>query len=168
MTHAPVTTSGLTLRADTAAELMHENPVSIRDNATVREAVTLLTEKGFSAAPVIDEAGHPVGVLSRSDILIHDREKVDYVEASPEYFSKERLVTSDGESLKRGFRVENVDKTLVCDIMTPAIFSVLPTTSAAKVVEQLLALNVHRLFVVEASGVLVGVISTSDVLAKLQ
>ena len=101
-------------------------------------------------------------------VFIHDREKVDYVEASPEYFSKERLVTSDGESLKRGFRVENVDKTLVCDIMTPAIFSVLPTTSAAKVVEQLLALNVHRLFVVEASGVLVGVISTSDVLAKLQ
>jgi CBS domain-containing protein len=158
----------LTLHAETAGDLMRANPVSIGDDATVREAVTLLTEKGFSAAPVIDEAGHPVGVLSRSDILVHDREKVDYVQDAPDYYSRERLVTAKGESLKRGFQVENVDTTLVRDIMTPAIFSVQPTTSARKVVEQMLALNVHRLFVVDPSGVLVGVISTSDVLKKLQ
>jgi CBS domain-containing protein len=158
----------MTLCAETAADLMNPDPVSIRDNATVREAIALLTDKGFSAAPVIDEAGHPVGVLSRSDILVHDRERVEYVGAAPEFYYAERLSTAKGESLARGFQVENVDKTLVRDIMTPAVFSVTPTTPANRVVAQLLALNVHRLFVVEPSGVLVGVISTSDVLAKLQ
>src|SRR5262249_21708562 len=58
----------LTLTAETAADLMTPNPVSIRDVATVREAVALLTDKGFSAAPVIDQAGRPIGVLSRADI----------------------------------------------------------------------------------------------------
>jgi CBS domain-containing protein len=31
----------------------------------------LFTEKGITAAPVIDDSGHPIGVISRSDLLIH-------------------------------------------------------------------------------------------------
>lgn len=159
----------MTLCAETAADLMKSDPVSIREAASVREAIALLTDKGFSAAPVIDEGGRPVGVLSRSDILVHDRERVEYVPPeTPEFYHHETLETSGGESLKRGFQVENVDKTLVRDIMTPAIFSVAPETPASSVVAQLLALNIHRLFVVDPSGVLVGVISTSNVLSKLE
>jgi len=52
--------------------------------------------------------------------------------------------------------------------MTPAVFSVGPDTPAAKVVHDLLSLNVHRLFVVDENGVLVGVISTIDVLRHLR
>lgn len=165
-----VTVSGtMTLSASTAAELMRPNPVSIREDATVHEAVALLTDKGFSAAPVIDDAGHPIGVLSRSDILVHQREKVDYLAPGPDYYRREELTTGKGERLDdREFQVENVDRTLVRDIMTPAVFSVIPETPASKVVAQLLALNVHRLFVVDGTGVLVGVISTTDVLKKLQ
>jgi len=62
----------LTLHAETAAELMTCNPVSLRAQATVAEARELFNVKGISAAPVIDEAGRPVGVLSHSDIIIHD------------------------------------------------------------------------------------------------
>src|SRR5438876_12353514 len=67
-----VPTLGLT--AETAAELMTSNPVSLRDTATLAEAIALLTDKGLSAAPVIDAAGHPIGVLSRRDTLAPDRE----------------------------------------------------------------------------------------------
>src|SRR5437868_3767311 len=64
----------LVLEAGTAADLMTPNPVSIRDTATLAEAVSLLTDKGISGAPVIDDAGRPVGVLSRADIVAHDRQ----------------------------------------------------------------------------------------------
>src|SRR5262245_16741872 len=68
---APEKTSApLMLWAATAADLMTPNPLSISENATLREVVTFLTEKGFSAAPVIDEAGRPVGVVSQADIVI--------------------------------------------------------------------------------------------------
>src|SRR3984893_13336952 len=70
--------SRLTLNAETASDLMTPDPVSIRDVATVREAIALLTDRGFSAAPVIDQTGRPVRVLSRSDTLVHDREKIDH------------------------------------------------------------------------------------------
>jgi CBS domain-containing protein len=135
--------SRLRLDAVRAADLMTANPMSIRAEATVPEAVAVLTERGFSAAPVIDESGRPIGVVSRADILVHERER-----------------------LRAGARPP-LDGTLVRDIMTPAVFSVTPHTSAEQVVEQLLTLNVHQLYVVDEDQFLIGVISAHDVLRRL-
>jgi CBS domain-containing protein len=157
----------LTLDANTAAALMTPDPLSIRADATVREAVTFLTDKGFSAAPVIDKAGRPVGVMSRADIIVYDREKVEYLEPVPEYYEKGALTAPTGEPLGNGFQVERADSVQVRDIMTPIVFSVSPETPARNVVENMLALKVHRLFVVAKDGTLIGVISALDVLKHL-
>ena len=132
------TSAGLILPADPAFHFMTPNPVSIRGVASVLEATSLLTDKGLSAVPVIDAAGRAVGVLSKTDVLVHDRQP----------------------------RTSN--STLVRDLMTPAVFSVLPDTPADKVVEQMLALNVHRLFVADGTGVLIGVITALDLLRHLR
>src|SRR5437868_6336191 len=104
----------LTLSADTAADLMMPNPVSIRGNATLREAVVLLTDKGFSAAPVVDHAGRPIGVVSRSDVLAHDREMVECSRQVPD--------SSDQAEPVVGPAVTHEDPTRAADIMTPAVF----------------------------------------------
>jgi CBS domain-containing protein len=158
----------LTLRAETAADLMTPNPVSISANASLRAAITMLADKGYSAAPVISAAGLPIGVLSRSDILVHDRETVTYAGKRPEYYEEPEPVLPTGERLPSGFEVEVTDQTLVRDLMTPVVFSVAPDTPAADVVRDMLALRVHRLFVVDEDGVLVGVISALDVLRHLE
>ncbi len=163
----PGTAGKLHLDAVTAADLMAANPISLRADANIHEALALLTDKGFSAAPVIDDAGRPIGVLSRSDLLIHDREKTDYVMPSPAYFYEQELHTRHGKPMP-GFQIENVDTTAVRDLMTPAVFAVGPATPAAKVVTELIGLHVHRLFVVDDDGVLVGVISTMDILKRLR
>jgi CBS domain-containing protein len=128
----------LTLLADTAGDLMTRGPVSITSTATVAEATAFLTDRGFGAAVVIDDAGHPVGVVTRTDLLIHARE-----------------------------RAGNGNQTPVRGVMTEGVFSVLETTPARSVVGQMVALNVHHLFVVDGTGVVVGVIGTLDVLRKL-
>jgi CBS domain-containing protein len=133
----------LTLAADTAWDLMTPNPVSIEVDASVAEAIALLTDRGLSAAPVIDEAGRPRGVISRDDILVHERERL----ASP--------------------AAGTPDPTRVADIMTPTVLSVTPDTPARAVVEQLLGLKVQQLFVVDDAGALVGSISNFDVLRHL-
>jgi len=61
-----------------------------------------------------------------------------------------------------------VDRTTVAEIMTPVVFSVSPATPAAQVVDELIALGVHRLFVTDTAGALVGVISTMDILRRLR
>lgn len=160
------TESRMVLQAATAADLMTANPHSIREKTTVKEATAFLTDHGFSAAPVIDDAGRPIGVVSRADILVYDREHTQ--RAVPEFYHAAELHTSQGERIGKGYQVEAVDRTRVRDIMTPVVFSVSPDAPAPKVIEHMLALKVHRLFVVDEFGVLVGVISVMDMLRHLQ
>lgn len=128
-----------TLRAATAAELMCPELVSVREDAFVPEAVALLTRKGFHAAPVIDDAGRPVGVLSFTDLLVHERNRKN---TAP-------------------------DSARVRDLMTPAVFSVPRTAPARRVIGDLVGLCVHQLYVVDEAGVLVGVITALDVLRHM-
>lgn len=156
----------MTLAAETAGDIMTPNPVSLPANGTLREALDLFTSKGFGVAPVIDDAGHPVGVLSMSDILVYDREKIEHM-VPRERMEVNRMATSEGESLPRGFHVESVDRTRIRDVMTPAVFSVTPDTHMATAIAEMLRLHVHHLFVVDRDGTLVGVISALDVLRNL-
>src|SRR2546428_269356 len=137
MANAAASPSALILDAATAQELMTPNPIALRADASIRDAVSLLTDKGVSAAPVIDVAGRPVGVLSNSDIVVHERERV---------------------------KQQAADQTRVSDLMTPAVFSVTPQAGVERVVAEMVAMRVHRLFVVDADGVLIGVISATDIL----
>ncbi len=133
------TAEHLILEAATAADLMSPSPKSVNKDATLADVAAVMTAKGFHAAPVIDEAGRPVGVLSLSDILIHQGE----------------TAAAEKTPAKVG------------DVMTPAVFSVTPETPAHKVVEQLVQFNVHQLYVVDANDTLVGVVTAHDVLRRL-
>lgn len=153
----------LMLQAHTAADLMVSNPVSIRAEASANEVMGFFTEKGITAAPVIDDAGRPIGVVSRSDLLIHQREHEKNPGGMHDYFYAPTFATADepGE-MRTGVR------TTVADLMTPAVFAVAPDTPVQRVVSDMVGLHVHRLFVVDEDGVLVGVISTMDVLKHLR
>src|SRR5579884_4078485 len=74
----------LRLHAQTAADLMASNPISLRAEATIEEAMTLFAEKGIAAAPVIDAGGRPIGVISRPDLFIHQVEEAR--RQRPDYF----------------------------------------------------------------------------------
>lgn len=128
------------LTAEYARDLMTPGPYSIDDSADVAEAMRFLTERGFGSVVVIDMAGHPLGVVTKTDLLVHLRER------------------------EEGRRTEPAT---VTEVMTPAVFSVHEDTTARSVVEQLLTLNVHHLFVVDKANTVVGVISPIDVIRKL-
>jgi len=164
MTRATIPSpSALVLAAQTAEELMAPNPISLRGDATIPEAVALMTDRGFSAAPVIDEAGRPVGVLSRTDVLIHEREQVRHAQRAEEVSTEGRSRRSRHE----GFSIEIADSTSVSDIMTPTVFTVRMSTPVADVVKRLCELKVHQLFVVDDDDALVGVVSALDIVRNL-
>lgn len=140
----------LVLRAQAAADLMTPDPKSVRQDASVAEAAAFLSGRGFSAAPVIDDAGRPVGVVSRSDLLNYHGQRIAHARVSP---------------LARGACGREPDHLIpVRAVMTPAVFCVHTDTPTAKLVEKMLRLNVRRLFVVDDAGALVGVVSAFDVL----
>jgi CBS domain-containing membrane protein len=152
----------------TAADLMTPNPVSIRGEASVVEATVLLTDRAITGAAVIDDTGRPIGVLSSTDLLVHDREKVSCPSLWSNGYSGEELTDwVEMRGLSNDFQVVEVDRTTVSSIMTPVVFSVAPESTARKVMHELASLQIHRLFVVDKGGVLVGVISALDVVKGL-
>ena len=126
----------LSLEAKTAEELMTPNPVSISEHAAIIDVASVLSNREFSALAVINDAGRPVGVISRTDIVRR--------EAKPS-------MTTD-----------------VREIMTATVVSVRPEDPAWEVIAKMVAFKLHRLFVVDKTGVLIGVISTFDIVRKLR
>jgi CBS domain-containing protein len=153
----------LTLAVSTAADLMTPNPVSISQDATVKQAAEALANRGFSAAPVIDAAGRPVGVVSRTDVMTFYRHKPEPVPGLPASPGGCDEGAGPGEARPGGVQAENAAQARVRDIMTPAVFGVASDAPARRVVGDMVGLNVHRVFVVDADGVLVDVISAFDV-----
>jgi CBS domain-containing protein len=155
----------LTLQADTAADLMSENPISLREAASVHEAIVMMTDRGFHAAPVIDERGRPIGVVSVTDILIHNREYVSYLKTSDVTVPND---LSTHSTMPEDMGIEIVDRTTVGEIMTPTVFTIRSGALVGEVVQAMINKQIHHLFVADESGVLVGVISMGDILRKLK
>jgi CBS domain-containing protein len=158
----------LRLHAVLAEDVMTPNPVSVREELNVHEAVVFLTERRISAAPVINEAGRPVGVISEADILRHNREHAEHLYWLPQKEVDRELTLPSGEHLSgQSFEVEVPDVMRVKDIMNPVIYAVRRTTHIYEVVSQLVKRRIHRLFVVDEDNSLVGVITTLDILSRL-
>jgi CBS-domain-containing membrane protein len=124
------------------ADLMTRDPLSIRADATIREAVSLLTMKGITAAPVINEAGRPIGVLSLTDLVGGIRDQV----------------IDDGTFLNMQ----------ACEFMTPFVFSVDQDTPVYAVVRELLECKIHQMYVADKDGTLIGVLSAAELLEDLR
>jgi CBS domain-containing protein len=82
--------------------------------------------------------------------LAHSRNRPIYLTAAPEAEA-----------------TPGAEQTYVRDLMTPAVFSISPDATAARVVEELVALNVQRLFIVGRDGIIVGVVTARDLLRHL-
>jgi CBS domain-containing protein len=141
-----VSDRALALAAETASDLMRRDLTSIPHDATFAEALAIFIDHNLTVAPVVEERGGPVGVLSITDLLIHARECV---------------VPNRGG----GRRVEPIS---VDSLMTPTMFAVDAHTPAGDVVRDMLRSRVHHLFVTDDAGKIVGVISARDVLRHLQ
>jgi CBS domain-containing protein len=129
----------LVLGARPASELMTPNVLTVCETTPIKEATVFLAAKAVSAIPVVNEVGEPVGVLSRADIV--------------KYYGEEAEAGQDG--------------TLVRDVMTQMMFSVEPDTPASTVVDAMISLGVHRLFVTDGEENVLGVVSALDILRHL-
>jgi CBS-domain-containing membrane protein len=126
---------------ETAADLMRPTSLTVRDNATNREALRILTRNKLIEAPVLDAFGQPIGVVSPSDLVAGNHE--------------EHTGCSAG-------RVRRTSSARVRDVMTPVFFSVRPETPARNVIQEIRALDLHRLFVIADGRGLVGVINCAE------
>jgi CBS domain-containing protein len=152
---------------NTARDLIARQPVSISESSTAREAATFLINAGLHAAPVINDAGRPVGVLSRTDIVRHYMDQKN--DLAPCSYQEQEAILSRRWLLPNGRSYKNrlAEFDLVRDIMTPVIITVRGDASIEQVLFKFVGFELLHLFVVDEAGVLVGVISALDILRSL-
>ena len=121
------------------ADVMATDLQIVSEESTIADAVLALADAHVHGVPVADQHGRLVGVLSTSDVL----------EAAAETVTTEE-------------REELFARTLVRDLMTPRPKTIAPDEGLKVAAQQMLYLEVHRLFV-EVDGELQGVISQSDI-----
>jgi acetoin utilization protein AcuB len=62
---------GTSERSLTVEDVMAKDPISISLETPLVEIATLLANERIGALPVLDEGGHPVGIVSTVDVLGH-------------------------------------------------------------------------------------------------
>jgi CBS domain-containing protein len=150
-----------------AVDVMQRDVVSVSPDATLAQVQRILYEEEISGAPVVDETGQVVGVISVADLL---RAASDTDETPPIYpaYLFELLEFSPGEipGGEDGF-TQRLEERRVADFMTVDLCSVPPDASVAEVARVLRENRIHRVLVLER-GELYGVISTFDLLGELE
>lgn len=121
------------------SEAMWTELKAVAPEHTLSAAVTTMTDAHVSALPVVDATGRLVGVLSTTDIL-----------------------QAEADCGGPDDRILLFDETTAGDLMTPRPATISPQADVKEAAQQMLYLEVHRLFVVE-DGRLIGVISQSDI-----
>ena len=151
-----------------AKDIMNRDVLSVGMDWSVEQLANYLIENGISGAPVTSEDGKLLGVVSMTDIVryrsmpITDASKNDlheYYTYTPEYHYSPAEIES--------FRVDAQSLVTVQDIMTPMTFNVSEDTTLQKVADAMFRGRIHRVFVTR-DGVLVGIITTMDMLAAIR
>jgi CBS domain-containing protein len=122
-------------------ELMHPDPVTIRDDAPLKDAARIMDERHVHGLPAVDAAGDLVGVVSQTD-LVRAR-ATEHLWARWPGLAVKHLMTSPAITCR----------------------AACPITEAVQLLE---TKHVHRLIVVDESGKKpIGIFSTSDIVRQL-
>ncbi len=124
----------------TVKDCMHHNPLTIKRDANLVEAIDIIVENKLTGLTVTDDMGCAVGILSELDCI--------------------------GAILTAVYNDGDPDHVLVADAMVGDLTTCTPTDSIVEVAQSMLSSRQRRRPVVE-DGKLVGQVSSSNILWAL-
>jgi CBS domain-containing protein len=142
-------------------EVMNPDIMTVPDEMTTDDLVRYLNEREISGAPVVDDQGHLIGVVSMTDIGRHLAEPSEFAFSGPSEFYRD---TADDVTLEDlGQRYVEARATTVRDVMTPAIHQVSVDAPVAEAARLMVDRHIHRLVVIQGKEP-VGIITSMDLL----
>jgi CBS domain-containing protein len=128
--------------AETVADLMRRDVVTVSPSAPIRDVVRLFRRHGISGAPVVDERGKAIGMISETDLT----------------WLMTRLDPPDATA--------NLLDLTVGEVMTGDVFGVAPDATISDLAAYFARTGLGRAVVLE-NGELRGIVSVSDLLGVL-
>lgn len=139
-------------------DVLSKEVVAVNADDTVQEALRLMVENRVSALPAVNAKEVCVGILSATDLmgLASDlNEELSQMEAVE--FTPQSLIDQVAE--------QDFGRRRVHELMTEVVETIGPEATLVEAARAMLRQQVHRLPVVNERQRLVGIISTTDVVA---
>ncbi|MGB2825791.1 MAG: CBS domain-containing protein [Thermoplasmata archaeon] len=155
------------IRGMSIQNVMVREIITVRSSETVRTAWMSLMEKGISGAPVIDEEGTLVGILSLTDVYRSVIERVYKARAL-----REAIAQNTDEETRRKEEIRAMSFSLRAVMDCPVsgliptdqkVFQLGPLDSLERAIRMMAENNVNRLPIVK-EGKVVGIITRQDVI----
>lgn len=134
-------------------DVMSRDVVSVRAFTPYKRIVQLLLDHGISAVPVVDESGHVTGVVSQADLIEKEARQ------APQAVTAHRPVTWYSRTARLKAAAASAHT-----LMTGPAITIGPDADLRSAAWLMSRHNVKRLPVVDAQGVLLGVVSRGDLL----
>jgi CBS-domain-containing membrane protein len=151
-------TTRKSLLALTAADVMSRDVLAIPRQMSLRAAAHQLVQAHVSGAPVVDEGGRCVGVLSTTDLARWlDGGQAARPAGTPRCFCSDWQVIDP-----EGLPPDPVSRYMTADPVTATT-----DTPVGVLARRMLDAHVHRVIVVNPAGRPVGVVSGTDFLAAV-
>ncbi|MHB1459682.1 MAG: DUF190 domain-containing protein [Armatimonadota bacterium] len=132
-------------------DAMTPSPQTVYEGTPVSEVIELLLNKEFNAVPVVDQAGHPLGIITQGDLI--SRANLPVRLGLLAQFEHDRV----NEYL------QTVSATTAGSIMTKPVTTISEDKRLGEAVDLMLQQHLKRLPVINAQGVVVGMIARLDV-----
>lgn len=135
----------------TVQDVMTRQVVRVAPTTGFHEILALLTEFDITAVPVVDDADHPIGIVSEADLMYTQEAQEDPSSPLP----------------PPPAQAEGPDRTgaeTAQELMTAPALCTTPSTSVVAAARSMARHHVKRLPVVDEDGRLAGMVSRSDLL----
>lgn len=138
---------------------MSRDPIAVKPETALNEAIKILAERRISGLPVVDRNDQLVGVISESDLMWQETgvtppayimilDSIIYLENPAKY--ERDLHKALGQT--------------VGEVMTKKdLVTVIPEVPIRQAAQLMHERKVHRLLVVDADGMLVGILTRGDI-----
>ena len=151
------------LRDRPVSELMATDVLTFSPDDDVRAAMRTLVVRRIDGAPVVDDAGEIVGLLSTADLIVEEARVhlptvITLLGAYIELPSSKRRFDAD---------VEKALGSTVGEVMGPAAPTVAPDDTVEHAASLLHELGADRLPVIDADGALVGIVARGDIVRAI-
>jgi CBS domain-containing protein len=152
----------------TVSDIMTRNVICVHENMSVDAVCALFLDQGISGAPVVDDEGKPVGVVSKTDLLgelpavLHDPPSRP-VATEPGDSLRVRTKAGGAYDLGAGFHMERRPATTVWEVMMPLAFTLPPDAPVIKAAALMYLERIHRVIIVGDDGTVAGIVTALDV-----
>ena len=145
----------------TAGDVMTKDVITVKKETTIRELAELFARHRISSAPVVDESGDMIGIVTETDLI--EQNKSLHIPTVISLFDWVIYLESDKKFERE---LKKMTGQTVADIYTPSVKTVTNFTPISDVADIMSSGKIHAIPVLEGKKV-IGIVARIDLIRTM-